>query len=77
MQGQSNLKNRFEFIKSNEASIAKIQEVRERCKELGAFLDTLPVCRETSLALTNLEQCAMWANRAICVTQDNDQKHAD
>lgn len=65
--------NRFEFIKSNAASVEKIHQVREACGVLGAVLESLiPDCRERSLALTNLEQAAMWANRAIAVNQAQD-----
>jgi hypothetical protein len=64
------MSERFNFIKSNEASVEKIQEIREKCGTLGDFLETLPDCREKSLALTNLEQAAMWANRAVVVNQD-------
>lgn len=62
--------NPFEFIKSNAASVEKIQQVREKASEFAAFLATIaPNCRELSLAMTNLEQAAMWANRAIVVNQ--------
>ncbi len=64
--------NRFAFIKSNEASVEKIKHIREACEVLGnIFEKVIPDSRERSLALTNLEQAAFWANRAICVTQDN------
>lgn len=61
---------RFDFIKSNEASVAKIQEVREAFGKLGELIETLPDNRERSVAFTNLEQAAMWANRAVVVAQD-------
>ncbi len=42
------------------------QNVRAACHGLAEFLiDTLPVSRELSLALTNIEQCMFWANAAI------------
>ena len=62
--------NRFEFIKTNPASVDKIAEVRLRCGAFGTFLETLPDCRERSLAMTKLEEVAFWANRGICVSQD-------
>jgi len=63
------MSNRFDFIKSSAASVEKIQEIRTACGVLGELFETIPDCRERSVALTNLEQAAMWANRAVCVTQ--------
>lgn len=66
------MSNRFEFIKSNADSVEKIQKIREACEVLGNFFETvIPESRERSLALTKLEESAMWANRAVCVNQDN------
>lgn len=58
-------KNPFEYQKPTEEQTAKITEVREKCKELHTLLLTLPGSRETSLAITNLEQVSMWANKSI------------
>ncbi len=41
-------------------------DLRERCRRLAVHLmEQCPRSRELSLALTNLEQVAMWANSAI------------
>ena len=55
----------FEYQKPSEPAVEKITAVREKCKELADLLLTIPSCRETSVALTNLEQVSMWANKAI------------
>lgn len=40
--------------------------IRDKAKELALLIfDNTPVSREQSLALTDLEQCVMWANAAI------------
>ena len=41
-------------------------EIREKAKELAFLIDGLcPDSREKSLAMTKLEECAMWANASI------------
>ena len=41
-------------------------EIREKAKELAYLIDGLcPDSREKSLAMTKLEECAMWANASI------------
>lgn len=64
------MSNNFAFIKSNAASVEKIQQVREKFAELADFLASVaPSSRELSVAMTNLETSAMWVNRAIVVNQ--------
>ena len=58
-------KNPFEYQKPSEQAVAKITEVREKCKELHTLLLTLPDSREMSLAITKLEEVSMWANKSI------------
>lgn len=59
------IKNPFEYQKPSENAVAKITEVREKCKELYALLQTMPGCRENSVSITKLEEVSMWANKAI------------
>lgn len=41
-------------------------QIRDEAKKLAYFLcNNCPPSRELSLALTNLEDCIMWANAAI------------
>lgn len=42
------------------------QSIRDKAKELALFInDVCPSCRETSIALTKLEETVMWANAGI------------
>jgi hypothetical protein len=45
--------------------LEQIASVRAASKALAEVLLTIPNGRERSLAMTNLEQTAMWANKAI------------
>lgn len=57
--------NPFEFQKASPEQSEKIQANMESCKQLHEFFLTLPESRERSLAITKLEEAAMWANKAI------------
>lgn len=57
---------RFEYRRPDDAGVADITKIREACKVLAAVItETCPPCREKSLAITNLEQVSMWANKAV------------
>lgn len=45
--------------------LEQMKAIRETAKVLAAVIMEIPSSRERSLALTNLEQAAMWANKAI------------
>jgi hypothetical protein len=46
--------------------IEKIALVREALRTAHELLtDAIPASRERSLAITKLEECSMWANKAI------------
>lgn len=50
----------------DEATVQKYQRLREKARELATMIrDDCPHSRESSLALTNLEEAIMWANAAI------------
>ncbi len=57
--------NPFEYQRPNEDQVRQIEAVRLKCKELHELLLSLPPCRERSVAVTNLEQVSMWANKGI------------
>ena len=61
----SEKKDPFVYQKANEQQSAKIQEIMAAAQAMNAILATLPVSRETSLAITKLEECAMWANKSV------------
>ena len=47
----------------NEQNVADV--IKGRARDIDAWLDHLPPSREKSLALTKLEECVMWAQKAI------------
>lgn len=56
----------FEYQAPTPAQTEAIKKVRAAFKELSDLMaETIPNCRERSLAMTNLEQANMWANKAI------------
>lgn len=62
---QDRLPHALSFVPASEDQIRQIQQVREKALDLWKLIEVLPTSRETSLALTNLEQSVMWANKAI------------
>lgn len=59
-------------ISPSEDAIARIEELREAAKLFGvAVLAFAPFGRERSLAITKLEEAAMWAVKAIVLEQDD------
>jgi hypothetical protein len=58
-------KDPFSYHKPSAAGVEKIEEIRAGCRQLNQLLLTLPNSRERSLAITNLEQVSMWANKAV------------
>lgn len=62
----TNLEIRFTYHKPTEATAQKYPILREKAKEFAYLIqDLCPDCRETSLALTKLEEVIMWANAGI------------
>lgn len=63
-------KHPFDYHSPSPAQIEQIATVRTKCKELHEVLLALPVNRERSLAITNLEQVSMWANKGIIMADE-------
>lgn len=61
----------FKYRTPNEKSLQQMEQVRQKCQELLEVLCTLNSSREKSLAITKLEETAMWANKATVFNQDN------
>lgn len=60
----NDLTNRFSFHPADTQD--KHGEVRATMWRAAEYLsDNLPDCRETSLAVTKLEEAMMWANAAV------------
>lgn len=60
------LEKNFTYHKPRTDQIGRYEVIRDRAKEYAEMLTKMcpPSC-ELSLALTNLEQCVMWANASI------------
>lgn len=53
-------------VKPTDKGIDRIEEVRDVCKSLAfIIIEECPRSRERSLALTHLEETAMWAVKSI------------
>ena len=64
--GIEEIVRRFGFRRPTARTISAVEENRHRVIEYALYLDeTLPDGREKDLALTALQQCAMWANYAV------------
>jgi hypothetical protein len=66
MIAQSDLDNRFRYHAPKPGQPEKYTAIRDKAKELAELVNELcPDSREKSLAITNLEECSMWANASI------------
>ena len=62
------LRNRFGFHPGTEDTIPKHEAVRAEALGFAVFLNSiLPESREKSLALTAVQEAAMWANSAVAI----------
>lgn len=62
----SEIANRFGYHPGTKVTIPNHRLIRLRFAEMAKFLDaTLPPGRAKSVALTELEDSSMWANKAI------------
>ena len=60
---------RKQYKKLDQISIDLIAELKEQAEILEQSLDKVS-SREMSLAKTNLEQCIMWATKAVVLNDD-------
>lgn len=56
----------LQYVQPTEEQLKVMQQFRDKMQDLYTELeDVLPPSRGKSLALTKLEECAMWTNKAI------------
>lgn len=60
-------RNPFDYMKPSDDMQDIIRSVRNHYKELHAHLMQLPMSRERSLAITDLETSAMWAIKGLVI----------
>lgn len=60
------MRKTYMYHKPSDAGLQKITELREGVSLLHDLIESVaPESRERSVALTNLEQAAMWAIKAV------------
>lgn len=55
----------FQYVSPTEEQLLVMQNFRNKMQALYEEMQTLPTSRGLSLALTKLEESAMWLNKAI------------
>jgi hypothetical protein len=57
---------RFDFVERSDRATELDQDMTHMAVQLENFIEKLyPKSREASLALTKLEECVMWARKAL------------
>lgn len=70
-------KHPFEYQRPTAESIEYIGAVRDILKEAhDTILTYVPECAERTLAVRKLEECSMWANKAIVFNQGPEASDA-
>lgn len=63
--------NPWQFHAPTDAQKAAMTKLREAFQGLAELIDAqTPACRQRSLALTHLEEAAVWANKAANQRED-------
>lgn len=60
---------RFKPHKMNDAAQTKAYNVKVQASVLLQDIEAIPDCREKSVAIERLEECVMWATKAIALHQ--------
>lgn len=71
---EQDLRDRFRHHPpKTQARIDAHEGVRDRAADFAVWLNaSLPECREKSLALTAIQESAMWANAAVAIHEDGE-----
>ena len=70
MPAQIELDNSYSYHPPIEDQVARYRKIREQAKKLAELIVAeCPESREQSLALTKVEEAAMWANKAIACNE--------
>ena len=62
MQGKDTFRKAYHKLKPESTQL--IEQLKDKAEELLLLLENIK-SREMSLAITNLEQCTMWATKAV------------
>lgn len=66
MAEKPTLRHPFQYQKPTEEQVMAIEAHRSGCEQLyELMLQVVPPCAERTLAIRHLEECSMWANKAI------------
>lgn len=57
----------FESHAMSDNTLKVSESVRYKAAVLAELIEEIPVSRERSLAMTKLEECVMWANKALAL----------
>ena len=67
------IEDRFKYHSVDDDQIRTMATIREVTTGLAVIInERCPSGREKSLALTKLEECAMWANKSIAMQKTED-----
>lgn len=73
MLSHEELEERFRYHSLTPQQRMAINAVRDTTMGLAVILNQrLPESREKSLAMTKLEECAMWANKAVALPKEEE-----
>lgn len=60
---------RFKPHKMNDTAQSRATDVKIQASVLLEAIETIPDCREKNVAVERLEECVMWATKAIAMNQ--------
>lgn len=63
---------RFKPHKMNEAAQVNANNMKIQASVLLQDIEGIPDCREKDVAIERLEECVMWATKAIALHQDQN-----